>query len=126
MNREILFRGKRIDNGEWVEGFYVRRTDDCLLDSGKHYIVNCDAYGFSWYEVDPDTVGEYTGFSDKNGKKIFEGDILKSFRGDVLSVTHRTTYFLMQRKNGRASTWLLANHNEVIGNIHDNHELLEV
>lgn len=66
MNREIKFRGKRIDNGEWVYGY--------LAD--EDYINDIDSIDLSSIEVDRDTVGQFTGLFDKNGKEIFEGDIL--------------------------------------------------
>lgn len=76
MNREILFRGKRIDNGEWVYGQYAyllnARTEDG--EPIKHMIVDGTPFGQT---VDPSTVGQYTGLTDKNGRKIFEGDILR-------------------------------------------------
>ena len=119
--REILFRGKR-KNGEWVIGYYT-------LWNEKHCIYD----GVVYYTVIPETVGQYTGLTDKNGKKIFEGDILEHTVQPVILVNRgvvnwdiKNARWAMQLKTMNPS-FSMFDHNsyEVIGNIHDNPELLK-
>lgn len=132
--REILFRGKRIDNGEWVEGLY---TENCISYASGFAIIE-DYY--EKYEVKRDTVGQYSGLTDKNGKKIFEGDICK-FRewdkGDMCwigKVHYEHQQFVISGGPNEecATTFTLCmsrfipENIEVIGNVYDNPELLEV
>ena len=74
--REILFRGKRIDTGEWIEGFYYRRPNPITKDGLPMYHGIADLTSFG-AEVIPESVSEFTGLCDKNGKRIFEGDIVR-------------------------------------------------
>ena len=123
MMREILFKGKRVDNGEWTEGYFFKSWDKVFLLWGM------TGNSPNMEEVKPETVGQYTGLKDKNEKKIFEGDILlKGFEK------------VLVKWNANQCRWGIYSNNyeicgfnestqgyfEVIGNIYDNSELLEV
>lgn len=136
--REILFRGMRVDNGKWIYGDLLQDKDleEYLIEYFDYYT---DENGLQrddcQYLIIPETVGQYTGLSDKNGNKIFEGDIVAG-----------AVYWLERQKNGivafRDGSFGLIWHRgdveqfnpftsmcnieyEVIGNIHDNPELLK-
>lgn len=118
--REILFRGKRLDNGEWVTSntFYQCNGEIKLWDE-----PNRDGY----VSVLPETVGQYTGLTDKNGKKIFEGDIMQLCSACYPCLVYWDGRSWAWKQNGkRREIDLTREKMEVIGNIHDNPELLEV
>lgn len=125
--REILFRGKRVDNGEWVKGFYVCIPDTHYIMTGKfdsltNGIINSEAY-----KVDPDTVGRFTGLEDKLGTKIFEGDVIDDLGVEYIVVFDSDYAQFRGKFDGwNAEISHIASRCEVIGNIHDNPELLEV
>lgn len=129
--REILFRGKRLDNGEWVKGF-ITSACDC---AGRLYFIEQPALDLDYcnhsYEVDFTTIGQYTGMLDKNGNKIFEGDIVDfSDRSDgdgygVVRYDENETEFEFEYDNiYRSLGSYYPKDIEVIGNIYDNPELL--
>lgn len=129
--REILFRGKRIENGEWTTGFLVSQKH-----IGDWVTAN---------PVDPSTVGQYTGLTDKNGVKIFEGDVVKYIYGEHFSDNEKPEdaeaqykrqdvvrytngeFFPVPMREDAGDEWYSYGlfDFEVIGNIHDNPELLE-
>lgn len=127
--REILFRGKRVDNGEWMEGDLIQSRDKTYIHP-KANSFRVSETGLSKLivlrEVYPETVGQYTGLTDKNGKKIFEGDIIRSNseRGYIEYYPNDCAFDVV---DDHGFYWLISEMSniEVIGNIHDNPELLE-
>ncbi len=123
--REILFRGKRLDNGEWVEGAYCPKSCDSpfgpMIDKPSIIKLDDPFSGF-WFDVDPSTVGQFTGLTDKDDKKIFEGDFLAIRNLYPHEVKYADGGFHMA---GTAMLIKYANKYEVIGNKWDNPELLE-
>ena len=131
--REILFRGKRIDNGEWVYGSYygLCRMTNKAGDFGYAHLIR-QSNDEPLYRVDPETVGQFTGMYDRNGKKIFEGDII-AFRSSesIYEVAYDITdsKFIILLRNGKDSFLRFYNisayYFSVIANKWDNPELLE-
>lgn len=139
MNREILFRAKQIENGEWIEGDLIHSTRVLKGIKTNHTLIGID---MDTSEVNPDTVCQFTGLKDINGAKIWEGDILKFIDRDskyTYCVVFENGSFvcyhsILKNWDGTPYKWgLLLRVNELgdkfkpirIGNIFDNPELLE-
>ena len=137
--REILFRGKRLDNGEWVYGSFC-------MDAREQFNGLCGVDGFirlydkakgkmQTYEVDRETVGQYTGLKDKNGKRIFEGDIVHCLarmdEANCVVIFEEGEFRLVPERNCKTYVTGGGYHalrcfvKDVIGNVHDNTELLK-
>lgn len=122
--REILFRGKRVDNGEWIEGYYTNIGKEWHYILTGKLIIGLTGMGFEREEVIPETVGQYTGLKDKNGKKIFEGDIVK-YENKIYEIKYLEKYARFAPSNEHSIFMVCAfNHLEVVGNIHDNPGLM--
>ncbi len=132
--REILFKAKRVDNGEWIEGYYQKRYD--LLGNEEHLIFHADSYNvWEYAEIDPETFCQFTGLCDKNGNKIWENDILMAHLDE--SYPEDTTYEIVEwdiagwvtHEAGSIDRQYLdefdTEHFEVVGNIFDNKKLLQ-
>lgn len=127
--REILFRGKRKDNSEWVTGNLAAHDlicpgypEDTVNATGKYY-DEIPYVGF--IEIDPYTVGQFTGMLDKNGKKIFEGDIVKVCGHLDYVIFEKGCFSMARQAYNYELTYQDSTTIEIIGNIHDNPDLLE-
>lgn len=99
MTCEILFRGKRVDNGEWVEGYYASIGEYHYILTGRLELV--PYLGFEHFLVNPETIGQFTGLTDRNGVKIFEGDIV-NYNGEpgYVGFDKENAEFLFSSKHG--------------------------
>ena len=137
--REIKFRGKRVDNNEWIYGYYV------YYSTFNRHDIWVDGTIGDWHEVVPDTVGQFTGLHDKNGKDVYEGDIIKSKSSiGTYTIVWDNCGFKKRGNSDAKSAFNYKNDGifdifiydgdneekkdyykiEVIGNIHENQELL--
>lgn len=130
--REILFRGKRTDNGEWIEGYYFRSEQLHFIilsnSTGSFNQGVCCAHIDYCYNVLPETVGKHTGLADKNKHPVFEGDIIK-YDGRYGKVVYWPKYakFIVVFPDWFTDFGyhLMPEYFEVVGNIFDNAELLK-
>lgn len=134
--REILFRGRRIDNGEWIYGYYTGPVG--IIND--HAICDINSVSGQVLDVDPSTVGQYTGLKDRNGVRIFEGDVVREHHVTRYVDSWGRKYAVDMDEDRRGwypfacgdgcgcceEDTISPCYCEVIGNIHDNPELLEV
>jgi uncharacterized phage protein (TIGR01671 family) len=144
--REILFRGKRLDNGEWVEGQLLYFKSSVNAEEFALIVEGCEWDNSNdWFNIGkrakviPETIGQFTGLLDKNGKKIFEGDILKQkweyYKNQLVVISYDQASFGYATKSDfrrgvsdpidDSEYGLSIGTCEVVGNIHDNPELLK-
>lgn len=137
MQDRYLFRAKRLDNGEWVQGALLDGENHCLIGQeikfSPYLEHECKIVG---YEVDRDTICQCTGFKDKNGKLIWENDIVRDEHGNFYKAFWQNNYYQFSwvcvktdvfSIGAKWDLWSIKSFEiEVIGNIFDNPELLEV
>lgn len=133
---EILFRGKNEDNNEWVYGFLVKRPSAICIGEGNPWAISVppkdpdDNGGEFW--VKRETVGQYTGLTDKNNKKIFEGDILQGKNKRLFYVEYNAEIcsFVTRAVDGENAAPCMnagtMKYYAVVGSVHDNSELLKI
>jgi uncharacterized phage protein (TIGR01671 family) len=125
MNREIKFRGKMVDNGEWAYGYFT-------VIKGTYYISEDVPDGVYFdHSVIPETVGQFTGLHDKNGKEIYEGDIVQTddySKGAFFGINQPVKHIVIEYEElstGMGFRILHKDSAQVIGNIYENPELIK-
>ena len=137
--REILFRGKTTDTGKWIEGFYFYKYR--TQEHGIHCSISMGVLMDRAFEVIPETIGQFTGLTDKNGKKAYSGDVYRDSHGTIRTIWTDQGGFRTESNplsfgygsqgnsnpslalaDQQAASWFEGNC-EIIGNIHDNPEL---
>ena len=124
LKRDIVFRGKSKSTGEWVEGSLI--GNDVIVGKIVEFEEDYFCTEF-WYKVDPETVGQFTGMTDKKGKKLFEGDVYSMGEKNILYVViFDKSQFIGKQVGNRSLAGLgyWKSDIEIVGNIHDNPELL--
>jgi len=130
MKREILFRGKRVDNGEWVEGYVIDCDGQLFIyhsngvrPKGYDYLISGGATIGFYIEVDPETVGQFAGLTDKYLNKVFDNDIVQV--GKLCGFVYFDNGTFKWSGDNYPLNYKLHDFIQVIGNIHDNPELLK-
>ncbi len=132
MNRTIKFRGKDLATGKWVYGDLLHPITSCrIVNYTEVEEEGAKRADYHYYDVDPDTIGQFTGLYDRNGKEIYEGDIIiqQGYSGKRRMLVQFEQGAFITGKHGGSSTitrpMLIQKRCEIIGNVTDDPELLE-